>query len=292
MRVIVTADLHYDLPQSKPAVKMLAERILQTGADVLVLLGDLAGADYRIFRECLDLFEGFSGRKLLVPGNHCLWCLPGENSLQRYEKTLPSLAAEAGFTLLDHQPVTINGCGFVGSIGWYDYSYRDEGLGIPLEFYRAKVSPGAAVRLKEFHELVERYKNCLTDRQYSIVARWMDGLHVRLGMSDEQFLEYLLEKFSRQLEDFQSNPAVRRIVAFMHHLPFRQLLPKNRPDRFVFAFAYLGSERFGEVLLKYPKVTDVFCAHSHWYATGNIGKMRVINVGSRYLHKRFEILEI
>jgi len=291
MRILITADLHYDLPRSKPAVKVLAEKVLHIGADALVLLGDSAGADYRIFRECLNLFAGFTGEKFLVPGNHCLWCLPGESSLERYEKTLPAAAAEAGFTMLDHRPVAIDGCGFVGSIGWYDYSFREERLGIPLEFYRAKVSPGAAARLEEYRELVERHKDHLADRQYDIVARWMDGLYVKLGMTDEQFLEYLLGKFRRQLEVFQADNRVERIVVFMHHLPFRRLLPENRPDKFAFAAAYLGSERFGEVLRQYPKVTDVFCGHSHWYASCYVDNIRAVNVGSRYTHKRIEVLE-
>ena len=112
MRILITADLHYDIARSREPAERLAERVRAEKADALVLVGDTAGIELDPWRQCLALFDGFPGRKLLVPGNHCLWCREGETTLDRYERVLPQVAAEAGFTVLDHQPVVLGTVGF------------------------------------------------------------------------------------------------------------------------------------------------------------------------------------
>ncbi len=292
MRILVTADLHYDIRRSRSYVETLAERVCRTDADALVLVGDTAGAEHKHLRDCMVLFADFPGRKFIVPGNHCLWRLPGENSIQRYEQIIPAIAAEADFTVLDHEPAIIEGVGLAGSIGWYDYSYRDEALGIPLEFYRAKVSPGAAARLAEYRGLVDEFREQLTDRHLDITVRWMDGVRMQMDMSDEQFLDYVLGRLRGQLEDFEADERVRQVVAFVHHLPFRQLVPTGRPAKFAFAAAYLGSDKIGDALRACTKVTHVFCGHSHWPGKHLIGNVDVVNVGSTYTHKNLEVLDV
>ena len=45
MRILVTADLHYDIERSRAPTRQLAREIAATGGDALVLVGDTAGAD-------------------------------------------------------------------------------------------------------------------------------------------------------------------------------------------------------------------------------------------------------
>lgn len=290
VRLLITADLHYDVRRSREPARRLAERVCQAQADGLVLLGDTAGADRTTFAEALELFADFPGRKLLVPGNHCLWCGPEENSLDRYERLIPHIAEAAGFTVLDHQPVVMDGVGLAGSIGWYDYSLRDRSLGIPLAFYEKKISPGAARYLGRHDDLLEAHAENLTDRHFALGARWMDGWRVRLGMSDEAFLERLLRTLRQQLEELSVR--VERIVVFLHHLPFAEMVPAERPDRFAFAGAFMGADRLGELLLQFPAVTDVYCGHSHWSAELTVGHLRVVNVGSTYVEKKLLTLDV
>ena len=292
MRLLVTADLHYDAARSRRPAEELARKVLDTGGDVLVLVGDTASADPDPLREALGLFADFPGRKLFVAGNHCLWCRAGEDSIERYEKTVPAVAAEMGFAMLDHAAEKVGPFGLVGSIGWYDFSYRQDDLEIPLAFYRAKVAPGAADRLAEFKELVEDHREELNEAHFNLTARWMDGVHVRMDMTDEEFLEYVLARLRAQLAAVQADAEVRRVLAFVHHLPFRQLVPLDRPDAFAFAAAYMGSDRIGEVLLGCPKLTHVFCGHSHWRGRVRVGKVEVVNVGSTYSEKHLEVLDL
>jgi len=289
MRVLVTADLHYDIQRSRRPARRLADEVCAAAGDALVLVGDTAGADPEPMRECLRLFRRFPGRKLLVPGNHCLWSRQGADALVLYEEVLPDLAAGEGFAVLDHEPVALGGLGLVGSIGWYDYSFRDESLGIPEAFYRAKVAPGAAAYLGSHPDLIDAHVGVLTERQLALGSRWMDGVYVKLPIRDEEFVTLLVEKLARQLAAL--SPRVERIVAFLHHVPFAQLVPRGVPDRFAFAAAYMGSQRFGEVLLACQKVTDVYCGHTHWPGRVRIGHLTAVNVGSTYNEKRLEILE-
>jgi predicted phosphohydrolase len=295
MRLLITADLHYDIPRSRPGVEDLARRAIAQGGDAIVLLGDSAGADIDEFRRCLDRFAAFEGRRLVVPGNHCLWvpmppdAQPADASLERYETTLPAAATDCGFEWLDDGPVVVGDVALVGSIGWYDYSFRDESLGVPLEFYERKVSPGYAI-YHGMDELVARHADRLGARQKRIAARWMDGLRVRLGMTDEAFCRRLNRRLGEQLEAVC--PRVERVVALMHHLPFARLVPPDRPDRFAFAAAFLGAERFGRTLLDHPRVEAVYCGHSHWPMRVRVGGLDAVSIGSTYKDKKLEAVEL
>lgn len=295
-KILVTSDLHYDIKRSQAAVERLAAHACSEGGDAIVLVGDTAGADLQKFSQALAIFEKFNGIKALVPGNHCLWCdhigidgLPQDASLERYEKLIPAIAAEHGFTVLDHQPLLLNNIGLVGSVGWYDYSMRCESLGIPVDFYRTKLSPGAARYMGDFEHLLSQHENILTQEHMSLGVRWMDGFHVRLGMSDEDFLDMLLVKLECQLEEISHS--ADRILAFIHHLPFRELVPNARPPRFAFAAAYLGATKIGSLLQKFEKVTDVFCGHSHWPAQHTAGRINARAMGNTYLEKNLEVIE-
>lgn len=288
MRILVTADLHYNIARSKASTLQLAQDACRHGGDALLLLGDTAGADLRPFAQALDLFRDFPGRKLLVPGNHCIWCQGLEDSIDRYRRILPQLAHEHGFELLDHQPVILGDVGLVGSIGWYDYTFRDPTLNLPLGFYRAKISPGAAQYLGR-QDILDAHANELLPGQGEFFVRWMDGQFVRLGMTDEEFTSQLAQTLQRQLEEL--SPKVQRIVVGMHHLPFGQLVPRGRPDKFAFAAAYMGAAVFGQVLMKFPKVTHVYCGHSHWPHQLVLDGKTVVSIGSTYIHKHLEIVE-
>jgi Icc-related predicted phosphoesterase len=289
MRILITADLHYNITRSRRPAEQLARRICDTRADALVLLGDTAGREPGPFLEALGLFERFAGLKLLVPGNHCLWCRPGENSLQRYHQNLVDWAGRKGFAVLDHAPQMIDGVGLVGSIGWYDYSYRDESLAIPLAFYEHKLTPGAAAWMGQT-ELVESHSDQLEDHHMEMGMRWRDGQFVKLPFSDQEFTEQLARRLENQLRWLARQ--VDRIVVFTHHLPFAQLVPPDRPPRFAFAAAFLGSDRIGQAIRTCSKVTDVYCGHSHWPMEIELpGSLRAVNVGSTYTEKRLEVFD-
>jgi Icc-related predicted phosphoesterase len=289
MKIVVTSDLHYNIARSRKPTERIAEEICGLSADALIILGDVGGREPHIVSDCLHLFDRFQGRKFFVAGNHELWVPPGEHSLTRLEETLPELCRQAGFHPLDMEPAPLDGVGLVGSIGWYDYSFRPHWLEVPLRFYRAKMAPGAAARVKELEHLFAEQED-IPEASMRYGVRWMDGKHVSLGMSDEEFCERLAKQLDQHLR--QEAARSRKIVVAMHHLPFEEVVPRTTHPSWAFAGAYMGSERFGEVILEHPKVQYAFCGHSHRGMGIRKKHVTCLNVGCTYQEKRYDIIEV
>lgn len=289
MRLIVTSDLHYNVLRSKQPTLSVAEEICRLSADALLILGDAAGQDVSILSECLRLFDTFPGRKFFVPGNHELWARAGESSLVRYQEVLPQTCAAAGFHMLDHEPVVLDRIGLVGSIGWYDFRFRPEYLGIPLRFYKEKIAPGAASRMERYQHLLEPSDD-IPEASMHMGTRWMDGEHVHLPMNDLEFCDRLLGRLEQHLVEVADS--CETIVVGLHHVPFAELVPHNDNPSWAFAGAFLGSPAFGELLLKHPKVRRVYCGHTHKAGEVIREHIRCINTGCTYLAKRYEVLEL
>jgi len=289
VRIVVTADLHYNIARSRRPTQRLAEELCGLRADALLILGDVGGHDPAIVSECLRLFEGFPGRRYFVAGNHELWTAPGGDALARLERELPEAVRQAGFHPLDVEPAVIGHVGLAGSVGWYDYSFRDHRLDIPLRFYRDKIAPGAAARTPGFEHLLAGAAD-VPPQALQIGTRWMDGAHVRLPMSDEEFCGRLCARLDRHLA--QLAPQCDTIVVGLHHVPFAELVPAQQRPNWAFASAFLGSAALGETLLRHPKVRHVFCGHTHAFGIVRRRGLVCTSVGCTYLAKRYELLEL
>ena len=287
MRLLITADLHFNHPRSQALARDLIAQMNRAGGDALLLVGDTASSDGDALERCLELFK-IAGPKLIVAGNHELWTRE-DDSERLLRDVLPRRARSMGWQWLQDEPFSIDDkLAIVGSVGWYDYSFAEPSLGIPKRFYEQKVSPGAAERLPQFASLFERSDD-IPPHARDIVARWNDGKFVKLNCSDEEFLDELIGELRAQLDELRSVP---RVIAAIHHLPFRALLPPSHSAQWDFAKAYLGSEKMGQLLLEYPNVKDVFCGHSHFRAEATTGQIRAVNIGSGYRAKRFEIIDL
>jgi len=263
MKIIITADLHYGVANNQRIIVNFAKRIIKTKADVLLLVGDTFAFNTQLLVECLKLFTPFDGDKLFVAGNHDLWTRRS-NSLKIYENMLPRIVKQYGFHSLDQKPYFKNKIGFVGSIGWYDCSFKNPDKPIPQDYYVQKNWPG--------------------------VVSWNDSLYVHLGMSDEAFTKRVNRRLKRHLALVSKQ--VKAIICAVHHVPFRQLLRTNHTSTDNFLTAFSGSEETGKIILSFPKVTYVFCGHTHQKKKAKINGVTAINIGSDYLRKRFEVLEI
>ena len=263
MKIIVTADIHYGVGQNQLIVKKLIRRIISTKADVLIIVGDTFAFRTELLSECLQLFNNFKGDKLLVAGNHDLWT-DDSNSLIIYNKILPQIAKKNHFHLLDKKPFIKNKIGFVGSIGWYDFSFCNPNIVIPKKYY--------------------------LEKRWHGVVTYNDGQFVHLGMSDIKFTQKINRKLRLHLTQTSKN--TEKIICFIHHVPFKELLRSNNTsaDRFLTAFS--GSEKTGGIIKLFPKVRYVFCGHTHEKKKVQIDQITAINIGSDYLQKRFEVIEI
>ena len=136
MKIAVTADLHYGAGNNQQIVRNFVKRVIKIKADVLILVGDTFDFNTQLLVECLTLFAPFKGDKLFVAGNHDLWTR-GTNSLKFYEKILPRITKQCGLHFLDQKPFIKGTFGFGGSIGWYDYSFKDK-TGHTSKYYSSK----------------------------------------------------------------------------------------------------------------------------------------------------------
>jgi len=134
MRIAFTSDLHCDVTaQNRKLLPYLVDQMAQLAPDAVVLAGDIANTLIG-WHETLRLFQPLAVPKLIVPGNHDIW-IESKSALRRsqdsawkYNVALPAIAAEYGCHYLPNDPVVLDGVGFVGSLGWYDYSLRDRRL--------------------------------------------------------------------------------------------------------------------------------------------------------------------
>jgi len=262
-RLLATADLHYSLHSDGDAsTKALAERVCASDAHAFIIAGDVAGANLADFEECLRLFDSFAGRKLLVPGNHDIWTRSG-SSRDKYESDLPRAAGNCGFHMLDSGPVLLGGTAFVGTIAWYDYSMRNPSLGLSKDDYSRKTFG----RMK-----------------------WNDGVYVRWDLRDEEFVDVTLGRLEEHYRQVEGQ--AKRVVAVLHHLPFSELLygPASRPLEF--CRAYMGSERFGRLLARLPKLSHAICGHRHGPAVFGQEGLTSFVVGSEYGLKRLLELDL
>lgn len=288
MRLIATADLHYEMTEYHSRVESLAAEMCRQEADVLALAGDLFALDAAILEGCLRLFAGFRGQKVLIAGNHDLWTRTGD-SFDLYDRTIPQVASACGFHDLDAGPKIVGDVGLVGTVGWYDYSFRDESLGIPRRFYEHKAGPGYALRDPSLQHLIDPLES-LPARALDARSYWNDGRMIRWSLDDRRFSQLTVERLEAQLAAVE--PQVRTIVAITHHLPFRQMLHRKSDPTWDFGNAFLGSDALGETLLRHPKVSHAIFGHSHARDRARVGHIDAINVGCTYKMKRFDSIEV
>lgn len=292
MRVLTTADLHYNHHRSKPLADELIDEMNrvcdQSHIDAVLLIGDTAVADGDSLEQCLSRIR-FAGEKIFVAGNHELWTRSAD-SYKIFREILPQRVRALGWRWLEDDPYVApdRRVAIVGSVGWCDYSFAVPQLGIPRRFYENKLSPGAAARLSQFDSLLVDSSD-VPPNAMEIVARWNDGKFVKLHRSDEAFLEELLVSLQAQLDALRDVP---RVLAAIHHVPFDELLPPKHGSQWDFVRAYLGSRRIGELLRRYPNVRDVICGHSHFGVEAMIGGIHAINIGSGYRAKSYRVVEL
>ena len=263
MKIIVTADIHYGVGNNQEIIKAFAEKLCAAKTDVFIIAGDTFAVEQKLLVECLRLFNKFKGPKLFVAGNHDLWTTRG-NSLEIYDKILPKLTRSCGFHYLDQSPYIYKGIGFVGNIGWYDYSFKDKSKPIPLEYYTNKKWPG--------------------------VVSWNDGIYVHLGMSDGAFTQIANRKLKQHLALVSKQ--VNTIICAVHHVPFKELLRTSHTSLDKFLDGFSGSVETGRIIKSFPKIKYVFCGHTHQKKRVKIDGITAINIGSDYLRKRYEIINI
>jgi Icc-related predicted phosphoesterase len=273
LRLGFVSDLHVDYRLE--VAGEVARRAAELELDVLVVAGDVCPRLGRL-QSALKLIVEQVDRVLFVPGNHDLWCVPGDttgrrsaayDSRQRYLDVLPEKVENTGAVYLGIKPHVEGGVGFVGVTGWYDYSLRSvllEGK-VPLEAYRQKRFGG---------------------------IEWMDGKYVRWPdesgspLPDSELSVWMAENLEGQLSAVESE--TERVVVVTHTLTHRDMLAPTGDLSHDFVMAFLGSDQLGRIIGDHGSVLRVISGHVHsplqYQAEGRHGvvpcedRVRVVDV--------------
>lgn len=273
MKMFFTSDLHlYADAQGDKSTQALAAYVCKCGTpdDVLVIAGD-CGEEEVDFVSCLQLFNGFAGKRLAVAGNHDVWVrsTPNIDSFEKHQY-LQELMFYNGFWALETAPIVVNGVGFAGCMGWYDYTLRDP-IGIKEGVYFTKTFPG------------EKYPSW----NDVVFARWN-------GYNDVQITEWQVMELLKQLDSLSQR--TDRIVIVTHHTPTKKLLVRPRfllSRRQRFFNAFLGSSQFEKVFSQYAdKIALSVSGHIHLSRDVRGDKnVRYVSIGSDYSRKELVIVE-
>jgi Icc-related predicted phosphoesterase len=249
MKIAFISDLHVDrLPEPSHITGAIRDRLLKIEPDVFIIAGDIA-ARTQLFEKTLGVFSELPCDKLLVPGNHDIWVETtslekGIHSGIKYNEIIPQICSRNNFIVLGQNPHTINGAGFAGTIGWYDYTLRNKKYDhlFSIETYRKK-----------------KFDNRFTWNDLNF-AHWINTHNKR--KKDEVVAREMEASLENQIQTLRHRKTAE-IVVVTHHLPFQEMV--LHPNRLPFDFfsAYMGSEGLGRKILNESCVKYVICGHSH-----------------------------
>lgn len=255
MRIALISDVHVEYAGNRAAIQALIERLTAERPDALVVAGDV-GSTPACIVEGLGLFAGVAPRRMYLPGNHDLWVRlsphdprAGLDSWDAYDRTLPAVVEEAGFTYLPAAPLVVDGVGFAGETGWFDYTFRPRS---PL----IAALPVAAFEAAEYEGWT-----------------WPDFQFCDWGMDMPSVTDVMLRRFGTKLNKLDADPSVRAVVAITHHVPFRDQLGAWSPELEIpenvwdYCTVFMGSTQLGARILASRKA--VLALHGHSHVPGN-----------------------
>jgi len=255
LRIAAISDLHV-LPDGsdRNLLESIKRRVGDLNPDVFVIAGDISDR-VDILSDSLSQLRVDSCVNLYVAGNHDIWFEEEKSpsSLEKYSKYMNEICSKNGFTHLpDHHFVSKN-IAFVGSMGWYDYTFRRPDLEIAMKHYEQKEYQGAV---------------------------WYDLFKIDWGYNDVEATDL----FNRKLEyDLSTLPeSITKVVYVSHHLPFRELTIYKDRLPWDFHSAFMGAQSTGRILEKDGRVVLSISGHSHIRNMTAIGKITALSVPLGY----------
>lgn len=261
MRIAVISDLHIDVTaQNRRLLPYLRDEIRRIAPDALVVAGDTANT-LAGWNEALQQLQSLEMPKLIVPGNHDVW-IESKSALRRaedsgwkYNEALRAATVQYGWHYLPHDPIILHDIGFVGSLGWYDYSLRDPRLDASVGF--GSYDEGTFIDSS-------RCVWVWNDTRYAVWLREPnseDWRRRRLRRTNREVCRTMLGELEMDLNKLGGR--VLKAVAAVHTNPFCSCIERKvTPDPFD---AYEGSVRLGELLVKFRRHYEILamCGHRH-----------------------------
>ncbi len=209
-------------------------------ADVLLVGGDIAETKDEL-KYGLEKLSRFSGVKLAYLGNHELRCMNSPLGFHYLEMSY--LFSEYGFNLLDDEPFTYKGKGFIGNSGWFDSG-----------FYKGDGLDGESEKVLDYQLVKHGFRGRPSEMVDACVVR--------------------LEDHFNQIE-----PYCDEIFLGIHHVSFSEFLIYCHSPTYDFKNLMMGSDKF-QKFYKHPKVKMGFCGHTHRSGKLNFEDFSVYNLST------------
>jgi hypothetical protein len=216
----------------------------------------------------------------MIPGNHDLWVTKSaarkyRDSWYKYTSAIPEICREHAFTCLATDPVVIEEVGFVGSVGWFDFSLRDPRLD---SIFRTKHLELGVFSDPRFPTVVW---NDMREAHWLRDPNASDWRTRREELRAPEVFERVLDLFREKVDEVLDR--AKELVAVVHTTPFGACVKKGEtPDPFN---AYGGSERLGEFLVDLAKARPVTCLSGHLHSPldMSVNGVRVLRAPVGYL---------
>jgi len=255
LRIAAISDLHV-LPDGSDIelLSSIKRRVEEISPDVFVIAGDISD-QLELVSKSLSQLRVPDCTNLFVAGNHDIWFEDGKSptSLDKYSKHIREMCDKNGFIHLPDHQFIYDDIAFVGSIGWYDYSFRRAELGIPIENYEQKEYRGAV---------------------------WYDIFKIDWRFSDIEATALFNQKLEYDLSTLPDD--VTQVVYVSHHLPFRELTVYKDRLPWDFHSAFMGAQSTGQILKNDERFILSISGHSHVRNKIQIGNITAMTVPLGY----------
>jgi hypothetical protein len=298
MKIAFTSDLHVDVTRmNRQIIPSMADVLAMARPDVFLLCGDVS-PHLSDLEETLKAFSTVPCAKLFVAGNHDVWLQRMTNgaareydSAMKYRGLIPDLCTRNDFTCLLEKEQVIDGIGFAGVMGWFDYSFRNRAL-------------DGEIAMDEYHR--GRFRN----------LQWNDFIHtewdsLEQGRGGEEtgskldapgISAWMASSLRGQLLRLDARGA-REIVVATHFLPVKEHMRYTGDPFTDFSCAYLGTEMMGQLIDEFPSIAWWLCGHIHRKITREWKQVKMVTSPLGYIrdsaadpaeeaHKSITFLEV
>lgn len=255
LRIAAISDLHV-LPDGsdKYLLECIKERIEEINPDVFVIAGDISDL-LDVLTDALFTLRVAGCTNLYVAGNHDIWFedAGGPGTLEKYSHGIGEACKKSGFLHLPDSSCILDDIAFVGSIGWYDYSFRRLDLDIPIENYEQKEFRGAV---------------------------WYDLFKIDWAFTDKEATSLFNQKLEYDLKTLPEH--VTQVAYISHHLPFQNLTIYKDKLPWDFHSAFMGAKSTGKILEDDRRIILSISGHSHIRNQISRGNITAITVPLGY----------
>ncbi|GAB1475260.1 metallophosphoesterase [Bacillota bacterium] len=235
MKVAIVSDIHIDEQQDEKVFEeVFAQCINESGADVLLIAGDISEYYMRTLAFIRRLRKKISAELYFCPGNHDLWSkYEPDISVVDVIRYMEGKNGDEGFlqnrgVLLTDKTALVAGC------GWYDYSFA-----YPEKFTEDQLS-----------------QKCYMDRW------WRDGIYAKHGMADSE-VDALWKNQLAQLVESYSDYDIIFMTHMVNHPAFLVGEDHEKYEMFQYFNGFLGSYGLYEVA-KSSHIKFAVSGHVHY----------------------------